>query len=129
MLFALHSIFWRRSFHFTSVSHQTLISKGHFQRDSYPFIISSCFHIMPDLFTNTNILPLSEVTTNTSFPVTQEFIRLTPSRILNSLEETGNFPFIQLPGHVNFWAVAKNKAATTEWKLLFDHELQKVINQ
>lgn len=66
-------------------SHQTLISKGHLQRDSYPFIISSCFHIMPDLFTNTNILPLSGVTTHTSFPGTQEFISLTPSRILNSL--------------------------------------------
>lgn len=99
MLFALHSIFWRQSFHFTSVSHQTLISKGHFQRDSYPFIISFCFHIMPDLFTNTNILPPSEITTNTSFPVTQEFISLTPPRILNSLGETENLPFIQLPGY------------------------------
>lgn len=99
MLFALHSICWRQSFHFTSVSHQALISKGHFQRDSHPFIISSWFHIMPDLFTNTNILPLSEITTNTSFPVTQEFISLTPSRILNSLWETGNLPFIQLPGY------------------------------
>lgn len=99
MLFALHSIFWRQSFHFTSVSHQTLISKGHFQRDSYPFIISSCFHIMPDLFTNTNIIPLSEIATNTSFPVTQEFISLTPSRISSSLGETGNLPFIQLPGY------------------------------
>lgn len=99
MLFALHSIFWRQSFHFTSVSHQTLISKGHFQRDSYPFIISSCFHIMPDLFTNTNTIPLSEIATNTSFPVTQEFISLTPSRISNSLGETRNLPFIQLPGY------------------------------
>lgn len=62
-----------QSFHFTSVSHQMLISKGHFHRDSYPFIISSCFHIMPDVFTNTNILPLLETTTNTSFPETQEF--------------------------------------------------------
>lgn len=99
MLFALHSIFWRQSFHFTSVSHQTLISKGHFQRDSYPFIISSSFHIMPDLFTNTNTIPLSEIATNTSFPVTQEFISLTPSRTSNSLGETRNLPFIQLPGY------------------------------
>jgi len=50
-----------------------LISKGHFHRDSYPFIISSCFHIMPDVFTNTSTLPLLEITTKTSFPVTWEF--------------------------------------------------------
>lgn len=35
----------------------------------------------------------------------------------------------RLPGHTNFWTVAKNKAATTEWKFLFDRKFHKVINQ
>lgn len=66
------------------------------------------------------------VSTNTGF---QLFIRLTPSRILNSLWETGNLLFIQLLGHFIFWTVAKNKVAIIEWKFLLHPKFHEFINQ
>lgn len=44
-------------------------------------------------------------------------------------KESPIYTVTRLPGHVNFWTVAKNKAATSEWKFLFDCKLHEVINQ
>lgn len=132
MLFALHSICWRQSFHFTSVSHQALISKGHFQRDSHPFIISSWFHIMPDLFTNTNILPLFRnnnkhlISSNTGIHQSNTFQNF---KLSLGNRESPIHIVTRLPGHVNLRTVAKNKAATIEKKFLFDPKFHTVINQ
>lgn len=44
-------------------------------------------------------------------------------------KESPIYTVTRLPRHVNFWTVAKNKAATSEWKFLFDCKLHEVINQ